>query len=308
MEKTRNEWVIHIWGKKRDTLELNDVEKYHIDLLRTFQSQQKKFDRILVNIALDDINDMNLFNFLKEEVGKVLTAGNTEFKYCQNDSSQGEYVTFRPYVFDRIGENVNVFYSHFKGYSTYLIIKRESFPRRVSDLSEMFWSYIMYRYSLDNMKDVQNKLKNNCVYCWFIRKKNEDDRLKYYMEYHKKLQELVPGLNECVADDLNKHSPGSFMWYNLKNIEKALKDKPLVKSISTDVLLVEDENGNRCTHFCELYLMNFLKEDECYSAKDFNKEIDEMEDTLYVNLYPMKTIGREYLKDFEKYLIENNLL
>lgn len=306
MESNRNEWVIHIWGKKRDTLELNNVEKFHIDMLRMFQPKQKKFDRILVNIALDDINDMNLFNFLKEEVGKVLTTGNAEFKYCQNNSKEGEYVTFRPYVFNRIGENVNVFYSHFKGYSTYLIIKRESFPTRVSDLSEMFWSYIMYRYSLDDIKDVQNKLKNNSVYCWYIKKEKEE---KYCSLYHKTIQEFVPGIDKFVADDLNKYSPGSFVWYNLKNIGESLKDKTLVTTISTDTLLkTDDEGANRCTHFCELYLMNFLREDECYSVKDFTKEINDMEDTLYISLYPMKTIGREYLKDFEKYLIENKLL
>ena len=65
MNQNRTEWVIHVWGKKRDSLELNQVEKFHIDMLRTFQNQQKKFDKILINIALDDIDDMNLFNFLK---------------------------------------------------------------------------------------------------------------------------------------------------------------------------------------------------------------------------------------------------
>ena len=66
MNKNRTEWVIHVWGKKRDTLELNQVEKFHIDMLRTFQDQQRKFDRILVNIALDDVNNLELFEFLKK--------------------------------------------------------------------------------------------------------------------------------------------------------------------------------------------------------------------------------------------------
>ena len=86
MNQNRTEWVMHVWGKKRETLELNDVEKFHIDMLRMFQLQQKKFDKILINIALDDVNDMNLFNFLKDEIGKVLVNDNVEFKYCQNDS------------------------------------------------------------------------------------------------------------------------------------------------------------------------------------------------------------------------------
>ena len=32
MNQNRTEWVMHVWGKKRETLELNDVEKFHIDL------------------------------------------------------------------------------------------------------------------------------------------------------------------------------------------------------------------------------------------------------------------------------------
>lgn len=33
-----------------------------------------------------------------------------------------------------------------------------------------------------------------------------------------------------------------------------------------------------------------------------------MTDTLYTSIYPAKTIAREYLKDFEKYLIEKELI
>ena len=57
MNQNRTEWVMHVWGKKRDTLELNQVEKFHLDILKTFQEQHRRFDRILVNIALDDVND-----------------------------------------------------------------------------------------------------------------------------------------------------------------------------------------------------------------------------------------------------------
>ena len=136
MKRNRTEWVMHVWGQKRDVLELNDIEKFHIDMLRMFQSQQKKFDKILINIALYDVNDMNLFNFLKEKISEVLVNDNVEFKYCQNDPNKGEYVTFRPYVFDRIGEDVNVFYSHFKGYATHVSLIKESFPVRVVNLCE----------------------------------------------------------------------------------------------------------------------------------------------------------------------------
>ena len=310
--ENRTEWVMHVWGKKRDTLELTSVEKFHIDMLRLFQPEQRGFDKILINIALDDVNDMNLFNFLKDEISKVLVNPNVEFKYCQNDGEKCEYVTFRPYVFDRIGENVNVFYTHFKGYGTFLKIHRESFPLRVIDLCEMFWSYIMYRHSL-NVVDVKDKLKTNSIYAWFIFKNDKDEKnLGYYNKY----QEALYGKNEVlkgyVQDNFHKHSPGSFLWYNLKNIGESLKDKPEVTSISTDYLMNASEpDGNGvhlCTHFCEIYLMQFLKDDECYSMKDYNEVMHDMDGTLYSQIYPSKKIGREFLKDFEKYLIENKLI
>ena len=89
MNQNRTEWVMHVWGKNRDTLELNEVEKFHIDMLKLFQDQQKKFDKILINITIDDVNDLTLFNFLKNEISKVLVNPNVEFKYCQNDSTKG---------------------------------------------------------------------------------------------------------------------------------------------------------------------------------------------------------------------------
>ena len=310
MSKNRTEWVMHVWGKKRDTLELNRVEKFHLDMLKTFQDQQKRFDRILVNIALDDVNDQNLFEFLKKEIGSVLVNDNVEFRYCQNDRIKGEYVTFRPYVFDRIGEDVDIFYSHFKGYGTSVTVYKESFPMRIVDLCEMFWTYIMYNYSL-NMKDVEKNLKKNSTYGWYMMRNKEDRHcIGFYDDYHNCLQEGDERFKEYVADDLHKHYPGSFAWYNMKNIGKSLKDKPLITSVTDEYLLRQSvgKDVGLCTHFCEVYLMNFLKEDECYSVNDFDEQICNMSNTMYTELYPAKTVAREHLKGFEKYLIENGLI
>ena len=301
---------MHVWGKKRDTLELNQVEKFHLDMLKTFQDRQKNFDRILVNIALDDVNDQNLFEFLKKEIGSVLINDNVEFRYCQNDPIKGEYVTFRPYVFDRIGEDVDIFYSHFKGYGTSVTVYKESFPMRIVDLCEMFWTYIMYNYSL-NMKDVEKNLKKNSTYGWYMMRNKEDRHcIGFYDDYHNCLQEGDERFKEYVADDLHKHYPGSFAWYNMKNIGKSLKDKPLITSVTDEYLLRQSvgKDVGLCTHFCEVYLMNFLKEDECYSVNDFDEQICNMSNTMYTELYPAKTVAREHLKGFEKYLIENGLI
>ena len=310
MNKNRTEWVMHVWGKKRDTLELNQVEKFHLDMLKTFQDQQRRFDGILVNIALDDVNDQNLFEFLKKEIGSVLVNDNVEFRYCQNDPIKGEYVTFRPYVFDRIGEDVDIYYSHFKGYGTSVTVYKESFPMRIVDLCEMFWTYIMYNYSL-NMKDVEKNLKKNSTYGWYMMRNKEDRHcIGFYDDYHNCLQEGDERFKEYVADDLHKHYPGSFAWYNMKNIGKSLKDKPLITSVTDEYLLRQSvgKDVGLCTHFCEVYLMNFLKENECYSVNDFDEQICNMSNTMYTELYPAKTVAREHLKGFEKYLIENGLI
>ena len=310
MNKNKTEWVMHVWGRKRDTLELNQVEKFHLDMLKTFQDQQKKFDKILINIALDDVNDLRLFEFLKKEIGSVLVNDNVEFRYCQNDPIKGEYVTFRPYVFDRIGEDVDIFYSHFKGYESCVTVYKESFPMRIVDLCEMFWTYIMYNYSL-NMKDVEKNLKKNSTYGWYMMRNKEDRHcIGFYDDYHNCLQEGDERFKEYVADDLHKHYPGSFAWYNMKNIGKSLKDKPLITSVTDEYLLRQSvgKDVGLCTHFCEVYLMNFLKEDECYSVNDFDEQICNMSNTMYTELYPAKTVAREHLKGFEKYLIENGLI
>ncbi len=309
MNQNRTEWVIHIWGRKRNSLELNDVEKFHIDMLREFQSQQKKFDKILINIALDDINDMNLFNFLKDKISGVLVNDNVEFKYCQNEPDKGEYVTFRPYVFDRIGEDVNVFYSHFKGYCTHIKLLRESFPMRVVNLCELFWSYLMYNYSLD-VDDVKKKLKDHSTYCWFLLKSKSNNLIGFCQDYHNLLISNNEKFKEYKKDDLNKHSPGSFAWYNLKRIGEQLKDAKVITDITTEYIcgLLQNNKSNIFTHFCEVYLMEYLDENECYSVNDFNDEINKMNEQLYILLYPSKKIGREYIKPFEKYLIDNGLM
>jgi hypothetical protein len=132
----------------------------------------------------------------------------------------------------------------------------------------------------------------------------------YYKEYFKTLYAGDSHFVGIDADDLNKHSPGSFNWYNLKNIREALIDKPFVTTVSTDYLLNQRTSSGTCmcTHFSELYLPRFLNEQDCYSVKDYNEEMKKMSGTLYTSIYAGKLIGRELLKDFEKYLIENELL
>jgi hypothetical protein len=146
----KTEWVIHIWGKERDGLIFTPQEKFHIDMIKCYD--HTIFDKVLINIAMYDINDESLFNFFKKELMNVFSdVKEVEIKKCQNDKFLCEYVTFRPYVWDRIGEDVRIFYSHFKGYvSNVRLLGECAYPERNILLNEYYWSYLMYRMSLGN--------------------------------------------------------------------------------------------------------------------------------------------------------------
>ena len=145
----RTEWVIHIWGKERDIFDLTPQEKFHMDMIRS--CDHSIFDKVLINIAMYDINDESLFTLLKQELLSVFSDINeVDIRKCQNDRLLCEYITFRPYVWDRIGEDVRIFYSHFKGYiSNVHLIGEYAYPKRNMLINEYYWSYLMYRMSLD---------------------------------------------------------------------------------------------------------------------------------------------------------------
>lgn len=305
--RNRTEWVMHVWGKKRDALELNEVEKFHIYMLKKLDKYQAKFDKILINIAMDELDDDELYDFLKEKISRVLVCKCVEFHKCQNQRERCEYVTFRPYVFDRIGEDVNIFYSHFKGYGTNVNVFRSSFPMRILDICEEFWSYIMYMDSLKNIKTVQDVLNGGkSVCCWLLQK---DQRVNngYYDNYQKMLASGNEAYKNLVEDDLCKHSPGSFCWYNMSALKEALKDKPEVVNID-DGYLGYCSNGDvhLYTHFCEVYLMQYLKESDIYSVREFDDNWRKFNNMIYCDIYPSKRVCQEYIGDFEKYLIETN--
>ena len=305
--KNRTEWVMHVWGRKRDSLELNGVEKFHLDMMKKMSKQISKFDKIFVNIAMDDESDDDLYNLLKDEISKVLLCKCVEFNRCQNDPLKCEYVTFRKYVFDRIGEDVNIFYSHFKGYGSNVNVFRSSFPIRILDICEKFWSYAMYMDSLKDFKGVQDVLNGGkSVYCWLMHKDNVTNR-QYFENYHSMIQSGNEVYKNLVEDDLCKHSPGSFCWFNMKALKEALKDKPEVVNIDDGYIgYCSNEEKSLYIHFCELYLMNFLKVDDIYSVREYDENWKKVIGVIYCDIYPSKLVCREYLSSFDKYLIETN--
>lgn len=313
----RTEWVIHIWGKERDSLELTPQEKFHMDMIGNYD--HSIFDKVLINIAMYDINDENLFEFLKNKLLDLFSdIKEVDIRRCQNDRILSEYVTFRPYVWDRIGEDVRIFYSHFKGYvSNVQLLGEYAYPKRNITINEYYWSYLMYRMSLskeyiDEM--VMSFDSGKDVYCWCLLDETNLEHIHipeegdYYTSYFKGIEENVPDIKKFyVKGSMAIHSPGSFVWYDMKNIYSHIGDN--IYKISLDSEMLKNVGSTR--HYCELYIWRFLDPENIQEQTFINnmrKQFSSIMNSSYTQLYCSKKICKEYIKDFDKYIIQNKLI
>ena len=313
----RTEWVIHIWGKERDGLELTPQEKFHMDMIRNYD--HSIFDKVLINIAMYDINDENLFEFLKNKLLDLFSdIKEVDIRRCQNDRLLSEYVTFRPYVWDRIGEDVRIFYSHFKGYvSNVQLLGEYAYPKRNVTINEYYWSYLMYRMSLgkeyiDEM--VMSFDSGKDVYCWCLLDETNLEHIHipeegdYYTSYFKGIEENVPDIKKFyVKGSMAIHSPGSFVWYDMKNIYSHIGDN--IYKISLDSEMLKNVGSTR--HYCELYIWRFLDIENIQEQTFINnmrKQFSSIMNSSYTQLYCSKKICKEYIRDFDRYIIQNKLI
>ena len=312
----KTEWVIHIWGKEREELKLTPQEKFHIDMIKRYD--HSIFDKVLINIAMYDINNLSLFEFLKKELLEVFSdVKEVDIRKCQNDRLLCEYVTYRPYVWDRIGEDVRIFYSHFKGYiSNVRILGECAYPERNMVLNEYYWSYLMYRMSLgeeyiDEMKKSFDTGKD--VYCWCLLDESNLDYIyipedgDYYTSFFKGIEENVPNITKFYKS-MTIHSPGSFVWYDMKNIYNHIGES-VINEISLDDDMLK--NVGSTIHYCELYIWRFLDieniKEQTY-INNMRQQFYSMRNSSYTQMYCSKKICRQYIKDFEKYIIHNKLI
>ena len=314
----RTEWVIHIWGKERETLEFTPQEKFHIDMIRSYN--HSIFDKVLINIALHDINDESLFNFFKTELLDVFSdVKEIDIRKCQNERVLSEYVTFRPYVWDRIGEDVRIFYSHFKGYiSNVSLLCDHFYPVRNMLLNEYYWSYLMYKMSLS--EEYVSEMKKSFddgkdVYCWCMLDESNLEYLcqtadgDFYTAHFRGIEEAAPYIkNYYVNESIKIHSPGSFLWYDMKNIYNHIGESNY-KIISLDDNLLKDVGATR--YFCELYIWRFLKNENIQEQTIINnmkKQFISMRNNAYTQIYCSKKICHKYIKEFDTYIIQNKII
>ena len=312
----RTEWVIHIWGKERDVLKFTPQEKFHIDMIKRYD--HSIFDKVLINIAMHNINDEYLFNFLKTELLNVFCdVKEVDIRKCQNDIYLCEYVTFRPYVWDRIGEDVRIFYSHFKGYISNVRVLNNTYPKRNMIINEYYWSYLMYRMSLDEeyideMKQSFDSGKD--AYCWclfdetnlkFILIPEEGD---YITSFFRGIEENAPNIKNFYSkESMFIHSPGSFVWYDMKNIYNHIGS--FLDDISLDGDMLRSVGSTR--HFCELYIWRFLNieniQEQTFINNMKNQFID-IKNGIYTKIYYSKKICHKYINEFDEYIIQNKLI
>jgi hypothetical protein len=310
----RTEWVIHIWGKERGKLELTQQEKFHMDMIRCYD--HSIFDKILINIAMYDINDDSLFNFLKRELQDIFSdVDEVDIRRCQNDRLLCEYVTFRPYVWDRIGEDVRIFYSHFKGYVSNVLFLRYV-PDRYRFINEFYWSYLMYRMSLgeEYINEMKKSFENGKdVYCWCLfDERNVSDIYitedgDYYSAFFSHIEKEVPNFKSFYVNNGFYHSPGSFVWYDMKNLYDHIGSYINNISLSEDVYRI----SGAATHFCELYIWRFLNIENVQVQtfiNNVNKQFEDINNQVYTQIYCSKKICYDYIEDFNRYIIQNKII
>ena len=313
----RTEWVIHIWGKERDIFDLTPQEKFHMDMIRS--CDHSIFDKVLINIAMYDINDESLFTLLKQELLSVFSDVNeVDIRKCQNDKLLCEYITFRPYVWDRIGEDVRIFYSHFKGYiSNVHLIGEYAYPKRNMLINEYYWSYLMYRMSLD--KEYIGEMitafdRGKDIYCWCLLDESNLEHIyitedgDYYTQFFRGIEENAPKIKEYyIKESMAIHSPGSFVWYDMKNIYNHLGET--IKEISLDDEIFKSVGST--IHYCELYIWRFLKFENIQEQTFINNmktQFNSIRNSSYTQMYCSKKICYKYIKDFDTYIIQNKLI
>ena len=125
------------------------------------------------------------------------------------------------------------------------------------------------------------------VYCWCLL---DESNLKYlvipeegdfYTMHFKGIEECAPHIKKFyVKESMKIHSPGSFLWYDMKNIYNHIGE--IFDDISLDDELLKNVGVTR--YFCELYIWRFLKPENIQEQTIINnmkKQFSDMRNNAY---------------------------
>jgi hypothetical protein len=213
---------------------------------------------------------------------------------------------------------VRIFYSHFKGYvSNAQILGDYAYPMRNMNINEYYWSYLMYRMSLDN--EYVDEMKKSFdvgkdVYCWCLLNETNLDYIyipeggDYYTEFFRGIEEKAPKIKKFyIKESMSIHSPGSFVWYDMRNIYNHIAEA--FNEISLDDEILKSVYATR--HYCELYIWRFLKIENIQEQTFINNvrgQFSNIRNSSYTQLYCSKKVCHKYIKEFDKYIIQNKII
>jgi hypothetical protein len=152
------------------------------------------------------------------------------------------------------------------------------------------------------------------VYCWCLLDRTNLEHIyipeegDYYTAFFRGIEENVPNIKDFYVNGNNDvHSPGSFVWYDMKNIGNHIGY--IFSNISLDSNMLKSIFVTR--HFCELYIWRFLRIEHIQEQTFINnmrQQFSSIRNSSYTQLYCSKKICKEYIKDFDKYIIQNKII
>lgn len=205
--KVKKIHLMHWFFKDRKTLEFNDIEKFHIKILKKCRID-KKFDEIYFNFSMENFNSKEQKDFIANSFHQMFDRDGLKFEitFEKNDPNLGEFNTnFKLFdlVYDN-PENTILFYNHSKGASK---------QKEKDILFEKYWSYLMYKGCLlDGYNEAMEKIKSNASYGSMLRKNEKS----FIDEIHK--------YSEFIRSEGDSYYAGTFYWLNLGFLKKKYCD------------------------------------------------------------------------------------
>lgn len=167
------------------------------------------FDRAIISICLDNLNDFDLIKIAQREISSVLNVKEVEFKIVEN-CAFGEVQTFKNEVINNI-ENIDgsVFFAHGKG-----ITNANKDSENIYQI--MTWIHALYFYSLNYMLDVED---------YFYKRYPPNDSL--FMSFFGPCLRYHYGTDIQVWNNKTTYM-GTFYWFNASKLKRIVADGDFV--------------------------------------------------------------------------------
>lgn len=236
--------LIHWYFKSRNKLELSDIEKFHFNMLY-MSDFDNKFNEIYFSVALDDVNNEPLKKFVKQAIAELTQYGSAkvDVQFIKNKSSDGELPTWKrifDFVYTRTDKCI-LFYSHFKGIT------------KASNISEKYWSYLMYQGCLiDGWKWANSTIQNRFT-CGALINQDCKNVRDYYKNYN------MASCHAICNPNRGEHYSGTFYFINAPKLKAYLTTKKvtinqmktLPGNMTSEFFVLSISNGKLFSYFNE---------------------------------------------------------